>query len=987
MRTIVIFLLIIFLCPALIYSQSWKELNTKTEELTEEGEYRLAIEFGEKALKQAEKEFGKNDSNYAVSLNNLATLYQYTGQYLRAEPLFLEAVKIRKQLNGERHPSYLVLLNNLAGLYDDMGKYDKAEPLYLQDMKTTKEITGDKNEDYAVSLNNLALLYMRMGLYDKAEPLCKESIAIYKEFLQDNKSDMTFSLNNLAYLYEVLGQYEKAEPLFLESLNIRKEVLGEKHPYYAVSLNNLAHLYFSMGQYEKAELIFQDAIKIQKDIYGEKQPEYAGSLNNLAGLYRRTGNYEKAEPLYLEALKIRKEIFGVKHIYYAQALNNLAALYSDMGEYEKALPFILEAKEIVSGIFGEKHPDYAQTINNLAKLYGSLGQYEKAEKFYIEAINVRKDVLGEKHPAYASSLNNLAELYKITEKYDKAEPLFIEANEIYIYRLRNIFPYLSENQKLNFLKSVYDKFEIFYSYSDERCKENPSIISNMLDVRIASKGIILNSTVSMYNKIRTSDNQQYIDRYNELINLKSTFIKAQELSVDERSRRGLNISELERKSEELEKELSISLGTGISEKFNWRDIKSSLEKNEAAVEYIDFNFYDKDWTDSVYYSAVIVRNDAEEPVYIKLCTQTELENYLSDAADNQNSYVRNPEKSIELYRLIWQPVANYLSGIDRVIVSPSGILNKISFSALRDENDRFLIDKYKITYAGNLKDIAINKELKMKDEVMTAAVFGGIVYDIDSVALSSKKSVIRGEKDFEEFKPEGKIIVSETKGYYGWDYLDGTLTEANNIKSILENNEYNVSEYTGLNGSEEIFKSLNGNQSPGILHISTHGFFNPEPDKSYEKSKGFTVPVYIYKLSDNPLFRSGLIFAGANRVWKGGSEIEGLENGILTAYEVSTMDFRNTGLVVLSACETGLGDIKGGEGVFGLQRAFKTAGANNIIMSLWKVPDEATMELMTAFYSNWLVKKMSKDEAFFEAQKQMKQKFSDPYFWSGFIFQ
>ena len=238
----------------------------------------------------------------------------------------------------------------------------------------------------------------------------------------------------------------------------------------------------------------------------------------------------------------------------------------------------------------------------------------------------------------------------------------------------------------------------------------------------------------------------------------------------------------------------------------------------------------------------------------------------------------------------------------------------------------------------------------------------------------------------EKFSHTSDIVNNDSsrKIISKWNYLKGTLEEVNIIKSIFEKENIKVDIYEGYDATEESFKSLSGVNSPALLHISTHGFFFPEVEKKNIKPELFNMAgQYKFKMSENPLMRSGLILAGANWVWSGGQEIEGVENGILTAYEVSNMNLQNTELVVLSACETGLGEIKGNEGVYGLQRAFKVAGAKTIIMSLWKVPDKETVELMELFYTNWL-NGMTKHDAFTNAQKEMRKKYP-PYIWSAFV--
>ena len=667
-------------------------------------------------------------------------------------------------------------------------------------------------------------------------------------------------------------------------------------------------------------------------------------------------------------------------------LNREGIEYYNKGDYKNAFIFFGKGVTQAEKEFGKKHENYATSLNNLALLYNDMVQYEKAEPLIIEAIKIRKEILGDKHPNYIISLNSLSLLYYNMGQYDKAEPLYIEANENFINQLKTYYPVLSENEKVKFLKTIEINFEGFYSFVAKRIIQKESISRDIFDLRINTKGLILSSTSNVRNRISKSNDNEMIEKYEKLLSIKTNIGKAYTLSIEEQKKKGINLAELESQANELEKEISLK-----SEDFklevesrtiNCKDIQNALKQNETAVEFLDFQYYDKHRTDTTYYCALITRPDLENPKLINLCTLNDLKEYLSASSESENSYIKNEEKSNGLYNLIWKPLEEYLVEASTVFISPSGILNKVSFASLRVDEQNRLIDKYQLRYVGNLKDIVLKKESESKNKLLTASVFGGIKYDLDSAEMVSNSLKYKSEDELNQYKPDaGKDLREETERG-GWGYLKGTLIEAEKIKEILKNSGYEVNEYINEDGSEEAFKSLNGNNSPSILHISTHGFFNPEPEKKYQKN-GFGDSKEIYKMSDNPLFRSGLILAGANRIWKGGQEIEGVENGILTAYEVSNMDLRNTELVVLSACETGLGDIKGGEGVYGLQRAFKIAGAKTIIMSLWKVPDKETIELMELFYTNWL-NGMTKHEAFTNAQKEMRKKYA-PYYWAAFV--
>jgi len=250
-------------------------------------------------------------------------------------------------------------------------------------------------------------------------------------------------------------------------------------------------------------------------------------------------------------------------------------------------------------------------------------------------------------------------------------------------------------------------------------------------------------------------------------------------------------------------------------------------------------------------------------------------------------------------------------------------------------------------------------------------IYGGLNYDADTIAMLANAN----NYNIDNLQANRSITVSDSTRGSTWNYLQGTLDEAESIESMFENSNISTKLYTANHGVEESFKSLSGRNSPEIIHLATHGFFFPDPEKEKPDDRMMSLQdKKVFKESDNPLIRSGLIMSGANMAWNGEVIPNGIDDGILTAYEVSGLDLYNTELVVLSACETGLGDIKGSEGVYGLQRSFKMAGVDYLVMSLWQVPDKETSEFMQLFYQN-LLAEQSVGAAFRDAQNIMKQKY------------
>jgi CHAT domain-containing protein/Tfp pilus assembly protein PilF len=1008
---------IVFLMSFLIYwlilgsslfAQSWEELNSKVVEYYQKGDFQTAITYAEKVVVQAEKEFGKEHGNYATSLNNLALLYYKIGDYMKAEPLYLEALKIRKQVLGENHSDYATSLIGLAVLYKSMGDYTKAEPLYLEASKIYKQTLGENHPSYAASLNNLAGLYRAMGDYTKAEPLYLEALKITKQAFGENHPDYAASLNNLAGLYRAMGDYTKAEPLYLEALKIKKQAHGENHPDYAAFLNNLSGLYKAMGDYSKAEPLYLEALEIIKQTLGVNHPSYAASLNNLASLYDDMGDYTKAEPLYLEASKIYKQALGEDHPDYATSLDNLAGLYQSICDYTKAEPLYLEALKIKKETLRVNHPSYGTSLNNLALLYYDMGDYTKAEPLYLEALKIKKETLGVNHPSYATSLNNLAVLYYNMGNYSKSKPLMTEANKNYLNQIETYFPILSENEKAKFLKTIDYKFEVFYSFVLKYQKEIPQITEEMLNLRLASKGVILSSMNRIRESVEKSGDEGLKSLSRNLTETQKKLYNASLLSIEEQKKRGLDYAQLEKEANDLGKELarkSDPFKKLLEEKnITFKEIEKNLSSDEAAVEFLNFQYYDKKWTDTTYYTALITRPGYKAPILVKLCTEDELGGIMNFTPDEVlrrpkpiNEGKRNEsltERYTSIYNLIWKPLEQYLKGCKTVYISPSGVLNKVSFAALSKDGSKLLIDETKLKYVGNLRDIVTEKNENKQLPINNAVLFGGAIFDAEPQNLknyqrSGERSVSREMVNPFSYKNSKDILVGDNSPSVRgniWNNLPGTIKEVNDISLILQNRNIAVTLDTGLYANEQNLKNLSGRNDAGILHISTHGFFIIDTAKEDTKTIfRMTETKQISRILDNPLYRSGIVLSGASTAATEEIKSDTTENGIITAYEISLMDLTGTELVVLSACETGLGDIRGGEGVYGLQRAFKTTGAKNVIMSLWKVPDAETAELMKMFYENWLTKGMEKREALLEAQKEMRKLNPNPFFWAAFV--
>ncbi|KOY84571.1 hypothetical protein AD998_20505 [bacterium 336/3] len=880
-----ILLFIYFFSAHLISAQSLKELYQQGMKYYSEGNYLKAIEIFERAVPEAEKQFGKNHKNYTAFSGNLAMMYQAQGLYSKAETLFLEVKEIDTKIFGKEH------------------------------------------SEYATDCNNLAMLYLSQGLYSKAEPL------------------------------------------FLEAKEIDAKTLGVKHPNYATDCNNLAMLYLSQGSYSKAEALYLEAKEIRAIALGKRHPDYAQSCNNLAGLYYELKMYSKAEPLYLEAKEIRAIALGKQHPDYAQSCNNLAALYDYQGLYSKAEPLYLEAKEIRVTTLGKEHPLYAHVCNNLAGLYKNQQLYSKAEPLYLEAKEIHGKTLGKQHPDYALSCSNLAFLYWRLQNYEKADMQFQENSQIFVNQIQTNFAHLSEKEKEQFFNGFKNNFEVVYSFAIENKQTSSSawLYNNIL----VAKAVLFASSQNIRNIVKKSNNPEIKKLFVEWLAQRERLTKIMMMSLGEKQKQQINQKAEEEKANILEKRLSVqseAIGSIFKQhNYQWKDIQKKLKSHEVAIEINRVRYYNTKkeiFTDSILYVALIVTPQTQNaPEMVVLHNGKELE---TTAITYYTNCIKAKKKDKESYGLFWKPLKDKIGNAQKIYIAPDGIYHQINLETLTEsQTEKYIKDEVSIHLVSSTRDLiyfTAKKQVNYKNYQLH--LFGYPDY-----AGSTQKST--PAKDRDSMNTTIKISKKQRflDGFGTVSVLPGTKTEIVNISTKAKSKGIKVKTYLGSLANEETLKNI---QDVHILHIATHGFFESDVETDKESTK-----------FENPLLRSGLLLTNAELALQG--KISGTEDGILTAQEVMNMDLYGTDLVVLSACETGLGEIRNGEGVYGLQRAFQEAGARNIVMSLWKVDDEATQKMMSLFYENMLTKGMNKREAFVLAQTELQKKYPQPYYWGAFV--
>jgi CHAT domain-containing protein/Tfp pilus assembly protein PilF len=949
----------------------------------------------------------KNELENAEVLNQQVTKLYGQGRYLKAIPIAVKALSIRENILGQDDPAIVQSLNDLAGLYSALGDYGSAEPLYRKSVDICEKAFGPEHPDLAGSLNNLALLYHSLGDYGNAEPLFKRSLAIYEKALGQDHPHVAASLNNLAGLYLALGEYEKAEMFYKQSLDICEKALEPNHPHVAQSLNNLATLYSSLGDYEKAKSLYQRSLVIREKALGHDHPDVGANLNNLAFIYKSLGDYEKAESLYQRSLVIRKKALGPNHPDVAESLNNLASLYDSLGEYAKSESFYEKSLAIDEKISGPNHINVAKDLNNLAVLYRILGDYSNAEALFKRSIEIYEKALVANHPHAVATLNNLAVLYADIDEFEKAHNLFKKAQEIDCNLIDTVMGFTSEDQKVRFLATKKWNLYGFLSLISQHLSQSPTHRKDALDIWLKRKGVILEAQRRFQEALVYSDDPEAVKTFQELAGVRARLSK---LAFGGPGKEGPDaykkrIADLEAQKQGLEARLSrLSHAFALKQKISKADsekLAGMLPKNTALIEFAAVELFDfkakgkeKKWKPAHYIAFVLHAGNGDRVAMIDLGEAEKIDiavgkfkKEVGELKEKKGIKLRAASKSI--YDMVFEPIKNELGDVKEIFISPDGNLNLIPFEVLQGPVGRYLIEDYTFNYLAAGRDLLGFGEIFEKGQ--KALLMGDPDFDMGAEEKSStlRRLALRDAK-------QEKVVTrsTEMKGFH-FSNLPGTREEVKAIQDIIGKD--NADLYTGKEALEEVLRTKG---APKILHLATHGFFLTDLDlkgfmdesmvRGMQQISGLPIPTGKKAAVENPLLRSGIALAGANKALESGDA--GKSDGIVTAEKILGFRLRGTEMVVLSACETGLGEVKTGEGVFGLRRAFTQAGAKSLVMSMWSVPDKETRELMIQFYQNILSGKMNRCQALRQAALRemqiLKERYgyANPFYWGAFVF-
>lgn len=961
--------------------------------------------------------------NYAITLINLALLLKDRGDLDSAVPLYREALGVWQRLPGLANPAYAAALTGLGSLLRERGDYIAAEPLLREAVDIRRTLLGTQHPEYAEALAHLSLFLSQTGRYTAAEPLSREVLEIRRQALGIEHPAYASALHNRAILLKTRGELAAAEPLLRQALEIWRQTSGPEHPEYATGVRNLGSLLYDKGDYTAAEPLYREALEIRGRVLGTEHPEYATSLIDLAVLMRERGHYDEAEPLIREALEIRRRALGPDHRYYADALNHLALLFNYRQDYATAEPLYREALAIRRRVLGPTHRIYAQSLSNLATLLHDQGDLLAAEPLLEEAVQVTADAVGQDNPEYINRLRNLAFLNQALGRPDSARILLERVLRIEQRLLEQIFGFTSERGMLAYAAKSQSSLSMLLSMAERQ--GNAAAAEMAFRWVLLRKGAVL-SAMSSYRQVErvaVADPQvetritRLQDTRQHLVHLAlnpPTGVAADSLATLTARLRG----ERERLEAELSRTLSAHLGTG-SELHDadliLEQVRRALPTGSALIEFVRYRRYDFGHqgrqlrSPETHYAALILT--ASGPVqWMELDEAAEIdrairglrEAHMGCEAGEQSQLCSESAyqaAALDAYEMIFGRLDDALVGVERLVISLDGELNQLPLGALVDRDGRYLMERYQFGYVSSGRDL-LRGNSSTRGHGTT--IFAGPIFDLVPQAIPPATGITMAPATAAETataRKAGRAAASRPHDALRglkWEELPGARAEASDVEQSLTGTAWGpVTVRIGPAAVESGFKAI---RSPRILHVATHGFFIPErnatpeeraqclaagtdsePDVDLETGMGRGIE--RLRCAEDPLLRSGIVLSGANAV---GDSAEDGEDGWVLAEEIALMDLAGTELVVLSACETGRGDVRVGEGVYGLRRAFELAGARKILMSLYKVPDSATRKLLDGFYRR-LAAGQDAESALRESQLELKATHPHPFFWASFV--
>jgi CHAT domain-containing protein/tetratricopeptide (TPR) repeat protein len=920
------------------------------------------------------------------------------------------------------------LLDKGQSLYDS-GKYAEALPIVEQAAALAERRLGAHDVDRAMALLLLGRTCTSMGDFQRAHELFTRSVAFFEKAPQYGPNHPTIyaSLNNLAEVYQKLGDYPMAEQAARRgvAVNEKHPEVGPQHFQTAAAAEALASVLEGKGDYAEAEDLLQRALTIKQKHFGAESPEVAFTLHQLASLYYNKGDYDRALPLHPRVIALREKAHGPDHPRLAISINNYARLYRMMGEYEKAEPLQRRALRILQKALPAGHPQVAHALSNVGELLMSVGKNDEARPLFQESADLRKKALGTAHPLTATSLHNLAVAAAGLGDWQAAAAAADDARRTIRRYVARVLPSLSDREQIQFLK-VRDEANLHGMLSLGLARADDPRIAGLSAGWLANaKSVGQEAAAERVLVAREGNDPAAAKLADELTGVRRQLAALRQAVTSSADSKDLlrKIDELEQQERSLIRSLGIAV-PWVEKDDPWVGIDAIRKALPAGSVFVDIaRFAVRDFAHvarqgtpfnpflPARYAAWIVPPAGVGDVRVVDLGDANRIDGLIDAARAKLAAHSEPQGAIAtagegaaekelaaamapLAQLTIQPILKAATAVagaapKELVISADGALWLVPFAALPLEDGRYAIETTALRLVTSGRDLVDPAAAERRSKAVGKPLIMAAP-DFDSSSPGRATGPGAGRR---AVSPIGRPLTTHRLPKV--DPLPGTLDEAQAVApsvGLLADAQPDV--FTGADATEARFKSVS---RPPVAILATHGFFLP--DQQLEKklllalqrgndggSRGLTDSQG--EALENPLTRCGLLFAGCNRA-ASSSASDATEDGVLTGLEIIGCDLRGTKLVVLSACQTGLGDVAPGQGVSGLRQAFQLAGARSVVSTLWSVPDRETAELSAAMFANLAAGKTTSD-ALRQAQVDMinarrrQREAAHPIFWASF---
>lgn len=912
-------------------------LNSIGDTYNKSAQHQQARPFHERALAISETTYGREHPSIIHPLNRLADTCRNMGDHTRALDLFGRVLAIQEKNLGPENVKTAAAISQLARTYGNMGNYSKELEMHERSLDIIQKKLGPDHTSTADVLKSMGVTCRRLGDFGKGREYIEQALEIQKKYSGPDSAEVGALMANLASIHADVGDNDKARDFHVQALRILEKTLGPSHPLTAHTMDNLGLCYDKMGDYKKGQELHTRALPLIEKAYGHDHSSTAHIIRNCARSYLNNGDTLKARELYEQVLAIRVRVYGPDHPFTAETLGSLADTFDQEGDHLHARELQIQALQIYENALGPENLSTAYAIDNLAENYTTTGDYDKARELYEKALSVFEPVLGPQHSSTASTLLQLASVLYMTDQTALARSYAARAAAALERNLQSAL--LSDEAARLKWQETNLPVDLL------ACLLRPEQIAQL---SLRWKGVVMDSLLEdrALAKVFAKDK----DTSKQLRDLQSLQNKLSRVAFNqEKANESAEIIEqigaIQRK---MANRTHVFGRVRASADLTLDSILPALSGGTMFVDFIEFSDPKLTGDAQLHYGASLLTEDGT-PVFIRIPDRAGIDRTI-DAV--QSALQKRDEKLLfsslsELSEKLWKPIANKIPpSIQRLIICPDGKLNFVSFAALFDKEEKFVCEKYLLNYVATARDSSSGDSGSANKEI---AIFANPAFDTHAAEIFSDHITMRSS----EISAFGKVKLPP---------LPGTAAESESLNKTATSLGWATNTFVGKEATEKQIRSMN---HVAILHLATHGFYLQSQVPTQEASRAIhlegkdeiVMPITKRDGTVNPMRASGIALAGAQstfKSWKEGVTPDPENDGILMAEEVATLNLDGTWLVSLSACETGVGEARSGEGVFGLRRAFMMAGAQNLLMTLWPVNDSTTTGIMADFYKKCL---------------------------------